>query len=337
MAEPIKIIKWTNGFSDGVLIIHSVNNCILKCNNSETPCVIDTHDIRFVKYDCFSVILKTTDTIKINSTYKVDYSKPLKFIFGRAPGQNYYFMINDFAPKNFANFRATKFFSAFKSDKLKALSYVIAKSGCSTIINSFIRADLDPDYPATAFPWDCKFPIKSAPNYKKIRDLDIFVSAYNVEKTSQYDDYIKFVVLRDPIAKFISICNYGTTCPSLLTPFRRFYINLSSNDKSIWIDFCLQLARINQMVNNILLREQHLDLQISELKYITKLDYYVRLKDLQKFYIEKFNFEAPIVNESKNKLISIDDLSESQLEQINEIYKPDIDFIKTVNFWKPSN
>lgn len=272
------------------------------------------------EYDIFVVQIITSNINLIN-----EQLLNFHFIFCKYPGKNTYFAFNDFYIKNLLNYRNEIIYSAYKSDKLKALCYVISKCGCSTLVNTFIKYDVDSQTDLNLPPWEKreKFIVKA--NYT------------DIETTTKYDDYVKFIIVRDPIERFLSLCNYVITVSNYISSYNSQNYYSNSFDKRLHIDLILCLAKMNSYVKNSKLKDQHFSPQYDEIKSITKYDCVVWLKDLQAFFLEKFDAVAIKCNENTSNLISKTDLTNTHIKKIKDIYKEDYEFLNTATFYKPKN
>lgn len=324
MNTPIKTIRVENCQTTGTLEFYNDKHCRFVCdkngfifNGIIEPSYSDN------EYEIFAMRVIDSNT-NINRT-EINGM----FIFAKFPGKDTLIVFNDFSPRNLQNFRNTLVYTAYKSDNLKAICYIISKAGCSTVTNAFIKHDIDSTFDTTRDPWN---------RNTKLQRKQITVPFSEIEYTCKYDNYTKFIVFRDPLSRFISLCNFAVNNRggNLAKPYTDAIIDKAAN-KEQFINLMILLAKLNSLVSNGKLKDQHFSPQYDEIKSVTKLNYVVMLPDLQKFFIEKFGVTADICNESKIKIFSKDDLKDYQLQRIKDIYKDDFELLNRFTFYKPKN
>lgn len=324
MNTPVKVLKVENCPTPGTLEFYNNKHCRFVCdkNGFIFNGIIDPMYSNN-EYEIFGMRIIDSNT-NVNRT---EFDGV--FLFARFPGKDTLIVFNDFSPRNLQNFRNTLVYTAYRSDKLKALCYIVSKAGCSTITNTFIKNDIDSSFDTTKDPWNR--------NTKWQRNK--INTPYNqIEYTCKYDDYTKFLVFREPISRFLSLCNFAidNRGGNLARPYTDAIADKVAN-KEQFINLMILLAKLNSLVSNGKLKDQHFSPQYDEIKSITKLNYVVMLPDLQKFFIEKFGVEANICNESKTKIFSKDDLKDYQIKRIKDIYREDFELLEKFTFYKPKN
>lgn len=220
----------------------------------------------------------------------------------------------------------TSTYRPFVSKELKAMCFIIAKNACSSIIAAFYRI-INPNISDTWSPW-----IPPLKHVKLLEDIKIKIEA-GEELDEQYKGFRRFICLRNPIERFISIANfmYDPTT-NVGYPYLRKYVYCEDPHK--FINFVLDLCRGNSLLPE--LRDEHLMQQVDQLKDLdlSTIDDFVDIKDINKYFKEVFNIDLKTSNKTREKFVTVDDLTEDHLNQIKEIYKDDFDLYSKVNFWK---
>lgn len=254
-----------------------------------------------------------------------------KAVFVKKPDEDktfFMFMDDNLNPPTKNYFRSNNH-RLFVSDKLKLGCYIIAKSGCSSIASTFYR-QANPNVDPFWRPWNPKS------HRDELERCKIRIESKDEDK---YNTYKKFICLRDPISRFISIVNFAYSPTDWIGfPFNFRY--RYSEDPETFINIIIAICRGINRMDNIYYRDEHFMTQSDQIRDldIDNIEF-VNLKDLKLYFNKEFDIDNRIVNKSKEKFITEEDLTEDHIKQIKDIFKKDFDLWDKVKdrFWKPKD
>lgn len=187
--------------------------------------------------------------------------------------------------------------------KLKFISFIISKNGCSSILKTSMVHDGTYDtIQDHSFIWN-------NPQYCFEKNV-----IQNIAKCHAYPDYIKFVVLEDPFKRFLRWLNW-----SWKNKYNKYYnFNLSKEDfikEHLW--------SLPYITRELVCCDEHVIQQEKYFEHIRKEGFeplVVQLSDLPIFFKNQFGVELIKNNVSSpsERIFTKEDFTEDQLK---EIYK----------------
>ena len=214
----------------------------------------------------------------------------------------------------------------FRSDVLKCMCYIISKNCCSSIVNLLYNTDVEP-VDKKWEPWEPK-------NIKDVYSSSIFTTIKQT-KEQKFKNYRRFIILRDPIERFISIVNYSKgRWNNIGMPY--MYNYLYSRDKEEVIDVVLAIIKGLNLLENLQFHDDHYMRQIDHISNIDLMDVddLVLNKDLTDYVKTVYNADIPIVNQCLERFISKEDINERQLNEIKELFADDFLLLEHSKLWK---
>lgn len=218
----------------------------------------------------------------------------------------------------------------FRSDVLKCFYYVISKNCCSAVTNLLYKVDVDNSIPDDWDPWDFK------QNIKDLYKSSIFVNNISQHKESKLKDYRRFVILRDPVSRFLSLINYTKDKTNPVGhPYMFKYQD--TTDKHLFIEFVLTIMQGLFAIRDIWYHDDHFMAQSQHLNGVNldEIDDFVMIEDAISYFKEIYNVNLPFNNVTKTKFITKEDISEAQLEEIKKLWASDYELLKNVTTWRP--
>lgn len=300
-------IRFTNGEKEYIgVIVQNLNLIYLSKENS-------FFQIYFNEYDFLAFKCRSFDLNK-------------KYIFVRVhDDDNLYFSFIENKKNTINCIGETP--RIFKSDKIKCLCPIIGKVACSTIIGLFYNLLYNKNYKGQI--WRHPY-IEAIFNKSKIR----------LKKNELYNfkDYKKFVILRNPLDRFVSIANYSKSVFNNVG-FPYLYKYSYIEDKSKFIDAIIAICYGQYLMENTSYKDEHFMSQSEQLKGIkleNQIDDFVDINYINQYFLNKFNVVLPNINKSKNKFIKKEDISPIQMKRIRRIFNEDFKLYKKTIFWIPN-
>ena len=251
-----------------------------------------------------------------------------KLILTKDPNKEdtYFYFFNKSNDGNTPNTFREERHRLFASHKLKAMSYIIGKNACSSVVAAFYRHDIDPNTPADWIPWNPPYHVEMV-NRTNVRVLDF------EESNEKFKDYKKFIVVRDPVEKFVSLCNFSKDPRvNIGLPYNTEYIN--TDDKKAYIDQMIEVCRGINLIDNTYYQDEHYMHQCDQLKDIDFSDVdFVRDKDLDYYFEHVIGGKITHSNKSREKFITVKDISPEQALKIYSIYERDYEFLANHEIW----
>lgn len=270
----------------------------------------------------------TCDFSENKDTYKITIPGNVTMSLSQVPNEYntfFYFTTFPFLENTLGMYRFNTG-RAFKCEGLKAFTYIVSKNCCSSIINLFYNTDIS-SVDSKWFPWDII-------NTKNIYKSSLFVPESQISE-KKHEKYRKFIILRDPIERFVSIVNYAKgRWNHAGQPY--IYPYMYSKNKSKVIDVVIAIIKGLNALDNIYFHDDHFMSQSQHLKNVNlmEIDDIVLNKDINSYFQCVFNVDLPKVNECQERFISIEDLSEKHINEIKSLFKDDYAILNHVKLWK---
>lgn len=213
----------------------------------------------------------------------------------------------------------------FKCEKLKLLTPIVSKNCCSSVINLFYNNDIKRVGDQWE-PWD-------GGNNKDVYNSSIYVPSHQLKEV-KYNDYRTFIILRDPIKRFLSIVNYTKGRYNAVgLPYMFPY--MFSLDKNLIIEVVLAITKGLNALDDIYYHDDHYMTQAMHLSGVDlmKIDDIVLSSDVSRYFKEVHNVDFPTVNENKEKFVTIEDLTEDQINEVKALFKDDFLLINHTKLW----
>lgn len=231
--------------------------------------------------------------------FYVDYQNQVYRLEYNPISKNYWFMYLNKTPF----IRGCWFVRANICHKLKFISFIISKNGCSSILKTSMVHDGTYDtIQDHSFIWN-------NPQYCFEKNV-----IQNIAKCHAYPDYIKFVVLEDSFKRFLRWLNW-----SWKNKYNKYYnFNLSKEDfikEHLW--------SLPYITRELVCCDEHVIQQEKYFEHIRKEGFeplVVQLSDLPIFFKNQFGVELIKNNISSpsERIFTKEDFTEDQLK---EIYK----------------
>lgn len=301
-------------------------------NGKRIPLII--HNENELSIPSLNVSVDNLSDIKFNDVYKIPlfnnggglpYSPSL--LISEVKGSN------DFV--SFFNFNKTtkKIWGRgsghriLKCDSKKILTYPIIKNASSFLFNLFCKQKFNFKLREFEHPWYNEQLINHS------ADLNI-LPRENQYQLNNYPLFNKFVVLRDPIDRFVTIVNSSKDPTTIIgTPFNNHC--LFSEDYNYYINLFIAICRCSKEIECTYFKDPAYMTQSEHLRGVDigKVNDFVKIEDLNKYLLQYNLKSTEYINSYNEKFIDTDDFTEDQLNEIKEIYKEDIDLYNNVKFW----
>ena len=214
----------------------------------------------------------------------------------------------------------------FRSDTLKCMCYIISKNCCSSIVNLLYNTDVEP-VDKKWEPWEPE-------NIKNVYSSSIFTTIKQT-KEQKFKNYRRFVILRDPIERFVSIVNYSKgRWNNIGMPY--VYNYMYSKNKEEFIDIILAIIKGLNLLDNLQFHDDHYMRQVDHINRVDlmEVDDLVLNKDLTDYMKTMYNVDIPIVNQCLERFISKEDINERQLNEIKQLFADDFLLLEHSKLWK---
>lgn len=151
-----------------------------------------------------------------------------------------------------------------------------------------------------------------------------FLDYTEIKYTVDTSKYLKFFIWRDPIDRFISMCNFTRGNIRLAGPHG---IEPNSTDAFEIIENYLTLLELLNANKSPITGNGHIKLQSANYYYLEEgdVDFMVDIGDFALFAKDKLGKEIKRLNESSH-IISADDISVLQRERLKKLVQPDYRF-----------
>lgn len=268
-----------------------------------------------------------------DNVLKVDFQKEKNnnrghIFISRIKGTNNFVSLLDFKSVTHNSWGQSLGYKLIFSRSTNISSYLISKNACSSLFTLFMNKELNYKLDEEENPWfngEIQFQAKA----ENILLNDLFYRDQTIKKSH------KFIVLRDPVKRFVSLVNYSRDPTNLVgLPFNKN--NIFDENYSEYIEMFLAICRCSKKIKDSYFKDQHYMSQKEHLKGVNldEINDFVNIEDLNTYLTLK-GFNNIQQNYSNEKFIDENDLSKEQILEVKEIFKEDYELIKNIKFWKP--